>query len=132
MMQRILALVVLVAAVHGFSVAPDQSCHRASTQLTAQEGQGEVSRASFLTTAFSAAVFSTMAPLSASAAKEIDPKLKGTKQDPGYEACVSKCLYECTKPKGDEQKDRKECIPICKKQCATTKEQLMVGTPLAK
>ena len=130
-MKRIFALVLLVAAVHGFSVAPEQSCHHASTQLGAQEGQGEVSRASFLATAFSAAVVSTMAPLSASA-KEMDPKVKGTKQDPGYEACVSKCLYECTKPKGDEQKDRKECIPICKKQCATTKEQLMVGTPIAK
>ena len=63
-------------------------------------------------------------------AKEIDPALKGTKKDPEYEACVGKCIYECTKPKGSEQKSRAECIPECKKQCATTKQQLMIGTPL--
>ncbi|GMH59084.1 hypothetical protein TrRE_jg3888, partial [Triparma retinervis] len=29
-------------------------------------------------------------------------------------------MYECTKPKGDEQKGRAECIPECKKKCATS------------
>jgi hypothetical protein len=72
-----------------------------------------------------------LAPLPAVAAKE-DPALKGTKKDPGYEACLSTCMYECTKPKGDEQKSRKECLPECKQKCATTKEQLMIGSPLKK
>jgi hypothetical protein len=36
---------------------------------------------------------------------------------PVNEACLSKCLYECTKPKGSEQKSRAECLPECKKQC---------------
>jgi hypothetical protein len=56
----------------------------------------------------------------------------GTKQDPKYEACLSQCMYTCTKPKGYEQKSRAECLPDCKQQCATTKQQLMIGTPIAK
>lgn len=62
-------------------------------------------------------------------AKEVDPTVKGTKNDPKYEGCVSNCLFECTKPKGDEQKSRAECLPGCKKECATSKQQLMIGTP---
>ena len=62
-------------------------------------------------------------------AKEVDPAVKGTKSDPKYQACLSTCLYECTKPKGTEQKSRGECIPECKQKCATSKEQLMMGTP---
>jgi hypothetical protein len=81
--------------------------------------------------AFAGIAASLLLPLPAFAAKE-DPALKGTKKDPGYEACLSTCMYECTKPKGDEQKSRKECLPECKQKCATTKEQLMIGSPLKK
>jgi hypothetical protein len=56
--------------------------------------------------------------------------VKGTKKDPAYEACLSQCMYTCTKPKGAEQKSRTECLGECKVQCATTKQQLMLGTPL--
>jgi hypothetical protein len=56
---------------------------------------------------------------SRSEAKE-DASLKGTKKDPLFEACLSSCLYECTKPKGEQQKSRSECFPGCKKSCATT------------
>jgi len=65
-------------------------------------------------------------------AKDVDPALKGTKADPAYQACMSISLYDCTKAKGGEQKSRAECIPECKAKCATSKEQLMVGTPLKK
>lgn len=65
-------------------------------------------------------------------AKDDDSANKGTKKDPAFEACLSKCMYECTKPKGVEQKSRAECLPECRKSCATTKEQLMTGTPLRK
>jgi hypothetical protein len=87
-------------------------------------------RSSLVTTAATFAV--TFAPSVPALAKqkEVDPALKGTKQDPSYEACVSQCMYDCTKPKGMEQKSRQECLPECKKQCATTKQQLMTGTPL--
>jgi hypothetical protein len=93
------------------------------------------SRARFLST-FAAAVVTTAVGVSGSALpadaadSKIDPAVKGTKKDPGYEACVSQCMYECTKPKGNEQMSRSQCLPGCKKQCATTKAQLMVGTPL--
>ena len=57
---------------------------------------------------------------------------KGTKKDPVFESCLSKCMYACTKPKGDEQKSRSECLPECKKSCATTKAQLLIGDPIKK
>jgi hypothetical protein len=96
---------------------------------------GMQSRARFLST-FAAAVVTTAVGVSSSALPasaaetKIDPAVKGTKKDPGYESCVSQCMYECTKPKGNEQMSRSQCLPGCKKQCATTKAQLMVGTPL--
>ncbi|GAX12952.1 hypothetical protein FisN_2Hh442 [Fistulifera solaris] len=62
-------------------------------------------------------------------AKEVDPSVKGTKKDPNYEKCLSVCMYDCTKPKGSEQKSRQECLPECKQKCAKTKAQLMLGTP---
>lgn len=84
-------------------------------------------RAAFLKTAtFVGGVLSV--PTSA-LAKDVDPAVKGTKSDPKYQACLSQCIYDCTKPKGDEQKSRGECIPECKQKCATSKEQLMMGTP---
>mmetsp|Transcript_13365 Transcript_13365/g.29482 ORF Transcript_13365/g.29482 Transcript_13365/m.29482 type:complete len:145 (-) Transcript_13365:397-831(-) len=61
--------------------------------------------------------------------KEIPEALKNTKEDPSYQTCVSVCLYDCTKPKGDTQKSRAECIPECKQKCATSKQQLLIGTP---
>jgi len=57
---------------------------------------------------------------------------KGTKDDPKFQACISKCVFECTKPKGEEQKSRSECLPECRTKCATTKQQLMTGKPLKK
>jgi hypothetical protein len=57
---------------------------------------------------------------------------KGTKEDPAFQACLSQCMYDCTKPKGSEQKSRSECLPECKQQCATNKSQLMRGEPINK
>ena len=67
-------------------------------------------------------------PPQAAYAKDVDPAIKGTKKDPEFEGCLGKCLYDCTKPKGMEQKSRMECIPECKAKCATNKAQLMLGT----
>jgi hypothetical protein len=60
-----------------------------------------------------------------------DESVKGTKKDPAFEACLSKCMYTCTKPKGVEQKSRAACLPECKQSCATTKAQLLKGVPLS-
>ncbi|KAL7572764.1 hypothetical protein ACA910_009027 [Epithemia clementina (nom. ined.)] len=92
-------------------------------------------RSAFLSLAAGTAWWATVVTTTTTAAawaKDVDPSLKGTKKDPAYEACVSECIFYCTKPKGDEQKSRKECLPECKKSCATTKEQLMIGTPINK
>lgn len=114
------------------TTASSSTCLAASHNTNANSSPLQ-SRSQFLTKAFflggAALVATTTQPANAA---EPDPALKGTKKDPGYEACVSKCMYECTKPKGMEQKSRGECLPDCKKECATTKAQLMIGTPLAK
>jgi hypothetical protein len=73
----------------------------------------------------------TSSPLIVTAAESATSNtIAGTKQDPKYEACLSQCMYDCTKPKGMEQKSRAVCLPECKAQCATTKQQLMLGTPI--
>ena len=46
---------------------------------------------------------------------------KGSKNDPDVQAKLSLCMYECTKPKGAEQKSRAECLPECKAKCITAK-----------
>ena len=132
---------VLVSSVQSFSAGPaggaaDTSSCSASTNTvdhasTVDRRSAISSLASSIFAAGVTAAVSGSAP-PAYAASEVDPALKGTKKDPNFEACVSKCLYECTKPKGEEQKSRAECIPECKKKCATTKEQLMKGTPIKK
>lgn len=101
-------------------------------QQSRPQSQAEVSRAQWLQTAggvFAGMIMGTATP--AWAAKD-DPALKGTKKDPAFEACLSTCMYECTKPKGYEQKTRQECLPECKSKCAETKAQLMLGLPAQK
>jgi hypothetical protein len=127
------------AAARSSAVVKLQSHDSDSDSDSASSMPSPTSRARFLST-FAAAVVSTAVgvvsvsalPAAAAAAADakIDPSVKGTKKDPGYESCVSQCMYECTKPKGNEQMSRTQCLPGCKKQCATTKAQLMVGTPL--
>jgi hypothetical protein len=75
-------------------------------------------------------IVAAIVPFRVNAADTDASALKGTKKDPAYEACLSQCMYDCTKPKGVEQKSRSVCLPECKVQCATTKQQLMMGTPL--
>lgn len=84
-----------------------------------------ISRSNFLATA----VGGLVAGAPAAWARENDP-LKGTKKDPAFETCLSLCMYECTKPKGSEQKSRAECLPECKGKCATSKAQLLKGEPI--
>jgi hypothetical protein len=102
-----------------------------STRKSSTGNQKPVSRLSFLKTSVVTAA-TVLTNSNQAYAKGVDPSLKGTKEDPAYQTCLSQCIYDCTKPKGDEQKSRGECIPECKKQCATTKEQLLIGTPIKK
>ncbi len=106
--------------------------YNADAYSTPSQQQKRMSRLTFLQKAVGVTTLATMTTINPVQAKEIDPALKGTKNDPAYQACLSKCIFECTKPKGDEQKSRAECLPECKQKCATSKEQLMIGTPLQK
>mmetsp|Transcript_8906 Transcript_8906/g.12946 ORF Transcript_8906/g.12946 Transcript_8906/m.12946 type:complete len:126 (+) Transcript_8906:105-482(+) len=121
MNQNTLLFYSLIAFSEAFSVGTNVS-PRSSTALS-----GMMSRSQFFGAAAASVI--TMVPISNALAKEPDPALKGTKKDPEYQTCISQCVYECTKPKGVETKLRQECIPECKAKCATTKQQLMVGTP---
>jgi hypothetical protein len=130
MIRATIFLALVVVSIQGFACQAPTSASRtnSNTQL-----QASVSRSQFLSTAAAALTATALFPLSPANAKDkVDPLLKGTKGDPAYQTCISTCLYECTKPKGEETKLRQECIPECKVKCATTKQQLMVGTPLAK
>lgn len=122
--KKTILLFSLIALSEAFSVGTNVPRDAPSTALNG------MSRSQFLGAAAAAAI--TMTPISDALAKEVDPALKGTKQDPEYQTCISTCVYECTKPKGAETKLRQECIPECKAKCATTKQQLMVGTPTSK
>jgi len=130
LIASLLLSLLLAVSVHGFTLSSRGFSRTTSTSLHAEQQQQQ-SRASFLSSFFLAsctAAVNTVLPVQA---KEVDASIKGTKQDPAYEACLSSCLYECTKPKGDEQKTRAECRGECKQKCATTKQQLMIGTPKA-
>jgi|LauGreSuBDMM15SN_2_FD.fasta_scaffold37200_1 hypothetical protein len=63
----------------------------------------------------------------------------GTKSDKTFELCVSRCVFEETKPppigstvERLEAKDRKTIVTDCRKGCAKTKAQLMLGEPKPK
>eukprot|EP00558_Chaetoceros_sp_UNC1202_P011796 CAMPEP_0197253786 /NCGR_PEP_ID=MMETSP1429-20130617/66307_1 /TAXON_ID=49237 /ORGANISM="Chaetoceros sp., Strain UNC1202" /LENGTH=128 /DNA_ID=CAMNT_0042716579 /DNA_START=29 /DNA_END=415 /DNA_ORIENTATION=- len=90
-----------------------------------------MSRLAFLKTSIATTTL-VLANSSPSLAKDSEAALKGTKNDPKFQTCLSQCVYDCTKPKGDEQKSRAECLPECKKQCASTSEQLLLGSPMKK
>lgn len=63
----------------------------------------------------------------------------GSKTDKGFEACVSKCIFSETRPppigspvERLEARGRVEVITGCRKSCAKTPEQLMLGEPKIK
>eukprot|EP00550_Attheya_septentrionalis_P004688 CAMPEP_0198291884 /NCGR_PEP_ID=MMETSP1449-20131203/9240_1 /TAXON_ID=420275 /ORGANISM="Attheya septentrionalis, Strain CCMP2084" /LENGTH=155 /DNA_ID=CAMNT_0043990569 /DNA_START=194 /DNA_END=661 /DNA_ORIENTATION=+ len=148
MWRSIFTLALLVLASHAFSTTTTTTTSTGptgptghATTTTARRGSSalnaEMNRMAFLQQiatvsvgAVSVAAVAVAGVAPPALAKEVDPAIKGTKDDPKYQACVSQCMYECTKPKGGEQMSRSECIPGCKKQCATSKSQLMIGTPL--
>ena len=116
-------LVLFISSqVDAYSTPSSSSCSN-------NVNQQPINRLTFLKHTVVASTTLLVTNTNAVQAKEVDPALKGTKDDPAYQACLSKCIFECTKPKGDEQKSRAECIPECKQKCATSKQQLMIGTP---
>lgn len=87
-----------------------------------------LSRSEWLQTAAGSVAAMVMAAPAANA-KDVDSALKGTKKDPTFEECLSQCVYECTKPKGEEQKSRAQCLGECKKTCGKTNAQRNALTP---
>lgn len=125
-LKSVVFIIGLVASSEAFSLGgPKCNSHSQEVSNELLLGRGAFLQSSFATIA-GISIISTSSP---AYAKTVDPKLKDTKDDPAYQNCISKCVYECTKPKGDEQKSRSECLPECKQKCATSKAQLMIGTP---
>jgi hypothetical protein len=137
----LLLLLALQSITHGYSVqgpirkSPQSSTKSSSASLQHQSPTvGNIHRRTFLSIASASCLLLPCLATSPDPAhaKDVDPALKGTKADPAFQACLGQCMYECTKPKGSEQRSRAECLPECKSKCATSKEQLMTGTPLKK
>ena len=119
-----LLVIAIIGITTGYSTPPPPQ--KSSSSTTIQEQNRIISRQSFLTTIASTTSCLTFLSGTTSQpafAKEVDPSIKGTKADPEFQACLSQCMYDCTKPKGAEQKSRGECLPECKKTCAKTKSQ---------
>jgi hypothetical protein len=122
-----LSVVLVFDLVHALSSIPAQTTNYQHLQQQCKGSFGSTRRDAFL-----AGVLVLWAP-SAALAASVPEGIKGTKEDPTFQACLSKCVYECTKPKGGlEQRARAECLPECKQKCATTKEQMMKGTAIKK
>ena len=66
-----------------------------------------VSRRNFVTALLAGGITASSTTAKAAWSKEISA-------DQAKDNFISQCLYECTKPKGDEQKSRNECISECK------------------
>lgn len=99
---------LLCSSCNGFGVTNQKN--------NVPDGQGFLqSRQNFVAAAV-AAVFVPQVAF----AKDAD-YVKGSKDDPAVQAKLSVCMYECTKPKGDEQKSRPECLKECKKECITAR-----------
>lgn len=81
----------------------------------------ETSRQNFLAMAGGLLTTAALASPSPVWAKDQGDYVKGSKNDPEVQAKLSVCMYECTKPKGAEQKSRAECLPECKAKCITAK-----------
>ncbi|CAM9530680.1 unnamed protein product [Chrysoparadoxa australica] len=126
MWQRVFLLSVtlglLCASVAGFAL-PSMMASSPGPVAPPQNTQPSTRRDMLATiaTVVSSASFAT-----AASAKGVDPAKVGTKEDPEFQTCLSNCMYFCTKPKL-ESRTRSECLPECKKQCATTKAQAITG-----
>ena len=66
-----------------------------------------VSRRNFVTAVLAGGITASSTTAKVAWSKEISA-------DQAKDNFISQCLYECTKPKGDEQKSRNECISECK------------------
>ena len=127
-----LCMLMLVAQASSFSpVNVNKPFNKkiSSQNMLPSSNDSPNTRSQFLQKCSEFLVASSLVPMVANA--EDKEAVKGTKADPKFQACLSNCMYECTKPKVEGQKSRAECLPECKKTCATTKEQLMKGVPKA-
>lgn len=69
-----------------------------------------------------------------------DDNKVGSKTDKKFELCISKCVFQETKPppvgsdsdRLEAKKTRQEIIKECRIKCAKTDEQLLLGTPKKK
>ncbi|KAL7489631.1 hypothetical protein ACHAW6_015319 [Cyclotella cf. meneghiniana] len=123
---RLFPLAILLLAITSSTSAYSSSPRK---PIKTSQESSLIDRSTFFATAATSCL--TFLSSSPAFARDIDPTLKGTKADPAFQACLSQCVYECTKPKGMEQRSRAECLPECKSKCATTKQQLLLGSPIS-
>jgi len=84
-----LLVVIFISIAYGYT-SPKISSQKTTTKTS----DVAINRSTFLATT-SAACLTFLTPPPANALgkkKEVDPALKGTKQDPEYQGCLSQCL----------------------------------------
>ena len=82
-------MVIFISIAYGYT-SPKISSQKTTTKTS----DVAINRSTFLATT-SAACLTFLTPPPANALgkkKEVDPALKGTKQDPEYQGCLSQCL----------------------------------------
>ncbi|MGK3743331.1 MAG: hypothetical protein ACI90V_010187 [Bacillariaceae sp.] len=89
------------------TTSSSSSCPQSYSKVDDVVSVQSVSRKNFLTAVLAGGITASSTNAKAAWSKEIS-------SDQAKENFISQCLYECTKPKGDEQKSRKECIDECK------------------
>ena len=88
-----------------------------------KDGQGEISRSSFVTGTLGALATLTAPPAFARGVK--DANLDGAESVANAKACQDRCLYECIKEGGKKA----ECGKKCAETCSTAKGQISSFTP---
>lgn len=113
---------VLFSSCNAFGLVNQNSNANSPTTTAQIPENGESflqSRQNFFAAA--ATAMTAAAVLSPKAALAAEDYVKGSKNDPDVQAKLSVCMYECTKPKGDEQKSRAECLKECKTKLITAR-----------
>jgi hypothetical protein len=106
----VLLAVVLAAAL---ALQPPSSRVGGGRPAATQSGSAPSSRRDAMM--FALAMPLAAMPFAASAAKYE----KGSKEEKGFNDCLSICAYYCMKPKGQYTKSRTECLLECKPICKT-------------
>lgn len=120
-----------VAILFALAVAPSATgfvntspkCSNIVSLDASTDGNGEISRSSFVVGTLGAMTTLVAPPAFARGVK--DANLDGTESVANAKACQDRCLYECIKEGGSKA----ECGKKCAEKCSTAEGQISAFTP---